>query len=1008
MSRKRHTEMSWDSDDDLLNEDTYGVTTVRVSKDFDEDVDEDALLGSDDELENIRSTRSTSKDRLKSGKSIGTVISTSNKKSGNKSFSPIKWEPKKETKPEEFELEDEIELLAPDEVTEFDSYDTGNISQNDVVQEQAYVEPSVDDTIYEEHDEGETSHEQSHIEAEVTRDESDESEDEGDKRGGRFKSERQNIVTITSKPTTHIDIPDTLEISDEQQQQINEFMASKDKRRRPNQRGYQYQQNRQQQPSRIQTITSTSSPQPFQLPTTSQPEPILTAPPQHYPTGSSRPKIYMNPHFRRTEPPPGSGKSRPHSVFDPPPRSQPSMFRHEQPIPRHHFDHHPQPLMDPYRPVYNQPPPPPAPHHLQHPHHGQPPSSQHFSGPMMNTPPRFQHQMEPRPLFGGPPPPQHLHQGGYGGRPQMPPHEQYRGPPHSQPNRPPRPLFPFEGPPHSRDNSGNRFDHRPPHEGPGPGNFNRQQRHGEGPMEIHQPRPNHYKQDQHFQPQPRMPHPARNNFQQPRQPQMRGGHRPPLNARFQGPRPSLQQQHSKKILQRAKEDRAKKFGNIQNIPVIGRQTMKRPSTDTEEASPPKMIKPETAERIGLSTEESKEYIRKMEQQEALREEIRRRKEMKREADALKRRRDLQEKLARQGKNIAELEGNDQVNVNAQGGSGNIGRGQTQSQRGQQANMGRCQRGHPANMGRGQQGFPANRGGGQLANTGRGQPPNRGRGQLNNRGNRGQGQPGFRGQTPQRGRGQTHDFETGRQQMMQGKNNGPFNVAHPERGRGRGNAGNFSQENRTRKVIEPHSREAIGDINQQRTVNPQAKLPVGAQTNRQVTAPKFKRMKKIIRTKKNAKGEILSTEIEMIPLGDDEVITNVPKTSSSSSVISPFSSPEPQPHRVVVDSSKLMAKEENTRTVVASSPVGNGKRNIVIDNSSDTRSKKVRIDNLSSSTSDSSIKHMCSCVGPIQSYQRLGKSATIVFFDPRKAIHFAQKYNRHMIDLSHISVKVIPE
>lgn len=32
-------------------------------------------------------------------------------------------------KPEEFELEDEIELLAPDEVTEFDSYDTGNISQ---------------------------------------------------------------------------------------------------------------------------------------------------------------------------------------------------------------------------------------------------------------------------------------------------------------------------------------------------------------------------------------------------------------------------------------------------------------------------------------------------------------------------------------------------------------------------------------------------------------------------------------------------------------------------------------------------------------------------------------------------------------------------------------------------------------------------------------------------------------------------------------------------------------
>lgn len=274
-----------------------------------------------------------------------------------------------------------------------------------------------------------------------------------------------------------------------------------------------------------------------------------------------------------------------------------------------------------------------------------------------------------------------------------------------------------------------------------------------------------------------------------------------------------------------------------------------------------------------------------------------------------------------------MEGNDQaaIAVNAQGGTGNIGRGQIQGQRGHPANMGRGQRGHPANMGRGQQGYPANRGGGQLANTGRGQPPNRGRGQLDNRGNRGQGQPGFRGKAPQRGRGQTHDFESGRQQMIQGKNNGPFNVAHPERGRGRGNAGNFSQENRTRKVIEPHSREAIGNNSQQPVVNPQVKLPVGAQTNRQVNAPKLRRMKKIIRTKKNAKGEILSTEIEMIPLGDDEVITNVPKTLLSSAVISPFSSPEPQPHRVVVDSSKLLAKEESTRTVVASSPVGNGKR-----------------------------------------------------------------------------------
>ena len=45
------------------------------------------------------------------------------------------------------------------------AYGDNNISmytfilQHDVVQEQAYVEPSFDDTTYEEHDEGETSHE---------------------------------------------------------------------------------------------------------------------------------------------------------------------------------------------------------------------------------------------------------------------------------------------------------------------------------------------------------------------------------------------------------------------------------------------------------------------------------------------------------------------------------------------------------------------------------------------------------------------------------------------------------------------------------------------------------------------------------------------------------------------------------------------------------------------------------------------------------------------------------
>lgn len=62
--------------------------------------------------------------------------------------------------------------------------------------------------------------------------------------------------------------------------------------------------------------------------------------------------------------------------------------------------------------------------------------------------------------------------------------------------------------------------------------------------------------------------------------------------RFQAPKISAQQQHSNKILQKAREARAKRFGAVQNIPVIGstKQATKRPSTDDENASPPKMAK----------------------------------------------------------------------------------------------------------------------------------------------------------------------------------------------------------------------------------------------------------------------------------------------------------------------------------------------------------------------------------------------------------------------------------
>ena len=50
----------------------------------------------------------------------------------------------------------------------------------------------------------------SRLDVDTTRDESDESEDEGEKRGGRFKSERQDIITVTTKKSIASEIPTTL------------------------------------------------------------------------------------------------------------------------------------------------------------------------------------------------------------------------------------------------------------------------------------------------------------------------------------------------------------------------------------------------------------------------------------------------------------------------------------------------------------------------------------------------------------------------------------------------------------------------------------------------------------------------------------------------------------------------------------------------------------------------------------------------------------------------------
>lgn len=133
------------------------------------------------------------------------------------------------------------------------------------------------------------------------------------------------------------------EISDEQQAQINEFMATKDRKRRPNQRVRPFQQYRQMHPSRIQTITSTHMHhQPSPPPIMHPPPPVFAAPPQ------PRPKIHVNPAFyHRGMRPQSTSMTSVHNqplMFDSPPRSQPPLFHHEPP-PARHFDERIPPLV---------------------------------------------------------------------------------------------------------------------------------------------------------------------------------------------------------------------------------------------------------------------------------------------------------------------------------------------------------------------------------------------------------------------------------------------------------------------------------------------------------------------------------------------------------------------------------------------------------------------------------------------------------------------------------------
>ena len=117
----------------------------------------------------------------------------------------------------------------------------------------------------------------------------------------------------------------------------------------------------------------------------------------------------------------------------------------------------------------------------------------------------------------------------------------------------------------------------------------------------------------------------------------------------------------------------------------------------------------------------------------------------------------------------------------------------------------------------------------------------------------------------------------------------FNVIHVNQSQGDNN-----KQDGPRQVIEPLTREEIGDrsaaeviedIRTKRAMMAQGKVPAGnqniqghqqqlvspaGQTDRPVNASKPKRMKRIIRIKRNAQGVELSREEEMVPMPDDDM------------------------------------------------------------------------------------------------------------------------------------------
>ncbi|XP_043249999.1 uncharacterized protein LOC122396005 isoform X2 [Colletes gigas] len=73
-----------------------------------------------------------------------------------------------------------------------------------------------------------------------------------------------------------------------------------------------------------------------------------------------------------------------------------------------------------------------------------------------------------------------------------------------------------------------------------------------------------------------------------------------------------------------------------------------------------------------------------------------------------------------------------------------------------------------------------------------------------------------------------------------------------------------------------------------------------------------------------------------------------------------------------------------------------------------KTNTVKVENLAASTSEAQIRRMCQGIGTIESIQMGERSATIVFKTQSAAMVFHKKYQRKMLDLSLITVRLVPQ